>query len=43
MLFGKKGGLLVVATLSAHGDGSVQIKLQVSWRHNELFQLLDIL
>ncbi|KAH9828406.1 hypothetical protein Tdes44962_MAKER09315, partial [Teratosphaeria destructans] len=39
---GQEGGLLVVATLAAHDDGSVQIKFELAWLVNELFQLVHI-
>lgn len=42
MLFGQIRSLLVVATLPTHGNGCIQIKLQVSGSHDELFQLLNV-
>jgi hypothetical protein len=43
MLLGKIRGLLVVATLPAHGDGCLQIEFEIARRLDELFQLIDIL
>ena len=42
MLARQEGGLIEVATLSAHGDGGIQVKLEVTGRTNELFKLLYI-
>jgi hypothetical protein len=39
----KEGGLVVVATLPAHGNGRVEVELQITRRANEFFELLDIL
>ncbi len=43
MLLGQVCRLLIVATLSTHGYGRVQVKLEVSRRLDELLQLVDIL
>ncbi len=43
VFLGEVCSLLIVAPLSAHGYGRVQVKLEVSWRFDELFQLVDVL
>jgi hypothetical protein len=42
VLCGKVGSLFVVATLSTHRDGRVQIKLQITRRLDEFLKLLYI-
>jgi hypothetical protein len=39
----KECRLVKVPSLAAHGDGSVQVELEITGRFNELFQLVDIL
>lgn len=39
---GQESCLIVVATLSAHNDGCVEIELQIAWLPDELFQLVDV-
>ena len=43
MFLGKICGLVVVAALPAHGDGRIQIELEVSRGLDELLQLVHIL
>ena len=40
---GKKRSLVVISTLPAHHNRSVEIKLQVAWLLDELLQLIDVL
>ena len=43
MLLSQVGRLFIVPALSAHGNGRVQVKLEIPGGLDELFQLLNVL
>ncbi len=42
MLRSKVSRLLIVASLSTHGDGCIEVKFEIARRFDELFKLLDV-